>query len=268
MPLAVTQCWPLIFLAIEFLFGLRELPAVPLLHAGMVRAANKDLGEVVTSTGLIEPKRGPAGGFAAVYELTPVDIAEMAIGAALHEAHRYDAMGLAIRIDVFACIEACALHQRAAAVSLSVKYLRSVQLGHEPVGELGTADTAWAVLSAGSNVVDRRFPQAQGAHIEALAQLGDQSRFIDLLRGLIGAIHPEVEATDHHRTIRQIHHGAWAIGGDQLAVAHFPLGTDGLPTGHQFTPSSPSGLCRIRAALGSTSRRLQLARNSCSIGHG
>ena len=189
----------------------------------------------------------------------------MAIGAALHEAHWYDAMRLAVCIDVLAFVEACALHQRPAAVGLAVKDLRFVQLGHEPVGELGTADAAWAALTAGSNVVDRWFAQAQGAHIEALAQLGDQSRFIDLLRGLIGAIHPEVEAPDHHRTIGQIHHRAWAIGGDQLAVAHFPLGAAGRLSGHQLPSPSPSGRWRIRAALGSTSRRLQLARNSCSI---
>ena len=32
---------------------------------------------------------------------------------------------------------------------------------------------------------------------------------------------PEIEPTDHHRAIGKIHHGAWAIGGDELAVAHF-----------------------------------------------
>ena len=158
MSLTKTQRWSLVLITFEFLFGLRELPAAPLLHAGRVRATHKDLSEVVTSTCLIEPKRGPAGGFAAVYELTPFDIAEMAIGAALHEAHWYDAMNLAIRIYVFAFIEACTFHQRAAAVCLAVKDLRSVQLGYEPVGELGTADAAWAALSAWSNVVDRRFP--------------------------------------------------------------------------------------------------------------
>jgi hypothetical protein len=29
---------------------------------------------------------------------------------------------------------------------------------------------------------------------------------------------PEVEAADDHGAIRQIHHGAWAIGGDQLTA--------------------------------------------------
>ena len=158
----------------------------------------------------------------------------MAIGAGLHEAHRHDAMGLAIRIDVLAFVEAGALHQRPAAVGLAIKDLRSVQLGHKPVGELGAADAARAALAAGAHIVDGRFAQAQGTHIEALAQLGDQPWFIDLLGRLIRAVHPEVEAADHHRTIGQIHHGAWSIGGDQLAVAHFPLGAHGRLTSHQF----------------------------------
>ena len=109
MSLAVPQGWALV-VVIEFLLGLRQLPAAVLLHAGMVGAAHKDLGEVVASAGLIQPQRGPAGGLAAMHKLTPVEIAEMAIGAALHEAHRHNAMRLAIRIDVLAFVEPRALH--------------------------------------------------------------------------------------------------------------------------------------------------------------
>ena len=128
-------------------------------------------------------------------------------------------MGLAVSIDVLAFVESSALYKWAAAVGLAVVGLRFVQLGDKPVGELGAADAAGAAQAAGANVVDGWFTQAQGAHIEALAQLGDQARFIDLLGGLIRAVHPEIEATDHHRTIGQIDHGAGAIGGDQVAVS-------------------------------------------------
>ena len=265
MPLAETERGPFVIVALEFLLGLRQLPAVEFLHAGRVRTAHKNLGEVVASPGLIEPKRGPAGGFAAMHEFTPVDVTEMAVGAALHEAHRYDAMCLPIRIDVLALVEPCAFHQRAAAVGLTVKLFGLIQLGHEPVGELRTADAAGTALAAGPDVMDRGFAQPEGAHLEALAQLGDQAWFIDLLRRLIRAIHPEVEAADHNGAIGQIRHGAWAIGGDQLAVAHLALGAAGRLARHQLTSPSPSGRWRISAALGSTSRRLQLARNSCSI---
>ena len=81
----------------------------------------------------------------------------MAIGAGLHEAHRYDPMGLAICIDEFAFIETGALHQGTGAVGLAIKLLGLIQLGHKPVGELGAADSAWAALAAGANVVDGRF---------------------------------------------------------------------------------------------------------------
>ena len=52
-------------------------------------AAHIDLVEVVAGARLIKPKLFPAAAGATVHKAAPVHIAEVAVGAALHKAHRH-----------------------------------------------------------------------------------------------------------------------------------------------------------------------------------
>ena len=81
----------------------------------------------------------------------------MAVGAGLYEAHRDNAMGLAIGVDIFPFVEPFALHQWAASVGLAIKDLCSVQLGYKPVGELRAADSTWSAQATGAYIVNGWF---------------------------------------------------------------------------------------------------------------
>ena len=171
-------------------------------------ATHIDLVEVVAGAGLIEPEilLAVAPG-AAMGKAIPVDIAEVAVGAALHEAHGHDfqilcrAAGFPPGKLVFD--QALLVDQRAGAVSLArfIDVGREgvlLGLGDEPERELRGADAAAAPEFLGEVVVFTGGAfQQQGAHAQQTAQLGDQPRFIDVAAVVVAAVVPEVEPTDH-----------------------------------------------------------------------
>jgi len=166
-----------------------------------------------------------------VGEAIPVDIAQVPIGAALHKAHRHHIQLLDLATGLLPGVllihQAVLMDQWAAAEALACFVVVGgfPGLRHEPQGELGGANPAAASELLGVVVVFAgRALELEGAHVEQIAQLGDQPAFIDEATVVVAAVMPEVETAHHHGAIREIDHGAGPIGGDQLAVADFADG--------------------------------------------
>ena len=120
-------------------FGARQGLALAAL-----RAAHIDLVEVVAGSGLIEPEVFLATTpDAFVGEAIPVDVAQVAIGAALHKAHRHHIQLLDLAAGLLPGVllidQAILMNERTGAETLACFVVVDglLGLGNEPQGELG-----------------------------------------------------------------------------------------------------------------------------------
>src|SRR5690606_947262 len=85
-----------------------------------------------------------------------------------------------------------------------------------------------------------------------------QARLVQRRTGTGGIVTPEIQAADQHGVIQQIHHGARAEGGDDLAESNLPRrgllrGALALEFAHLLS-KGPSLVFSHRCAVSSTSR--------------
>ena len=105
-------------------------------------AANPDLGQVAAGPPLVDPQLAPLGRavtLAAVDEIVPVDVPDMAVAAGPHEADRDDRPLLLVPVEELPVRQRLAVDQQSRALRGS-RIARLDILGDEPFRELEAVD--------------------------------------------------------------------------------------------------------------------------------